>query len=73
MFRDRPGWRPARAAAVCMTALKSAHCKEAPCGLGFLGLMPSVDIDQALKFYHLYENTHYDATCPQYLAWGEKR
>lgn len=29
-----------------------------------------MDIDRALKFYHLYENTHYDATCPQYLVWG---
>lgn len=35
--------------------------------------MPTVDIDQALKFYHLYENTHYDTTCPQYLAWGGKK
>lgn len=51
----------------------SAYCKEALCGFGFLGLRPSVDIDRALKSYHLYENTHYDATCPQYLAWGKKR
>lgn len=29
-----------------------------------------MDIDQALKFYHLSENTHYEATCPQYLVCG---